>query len=498
MKVELQKITKAFGKNRVLEGVDLTVEPGEVHALVGENGAGKSTLMNIFTGLYTSDGGKVIVDGQEVHYSGPLDAEQHGIAFIHQEMNNFSDMPVVDNMFLNKELKTKLGLMKDKEMVRLAKKYLGQLGADIDVRQPIGSFTVGKQQMIEIAKSIMTDAKVIIMDEPTAALTGKEIEQLFEVVQRLKAKGVSFIYISHRMEEIFEIADRCTVMRDGISVATYKVTDVDVQQLVHDMVGRDIGAFYPDRDPKPGNVALEVKDFTEKGVFDHINFAVHEGEILGFSGLMGAGRTEIMRAIFGIDKHQGGTLYIDGKETKITTPEHAIQHNLGFVTEDRKDEGLILDDSLKDNIVLPSITGFKKHGLIDDKGIGDFVTMLMKRLTVKAMGPDVTAGSLSGGNQQKVVLAKWVGAGSKVLILDEPTRGVDVGAKREIYELMNELTDRGVAIIMISSDLPEVLSMSDRIAVVYEGHITGIVNAKGATQDQVMTLATGGKINAAS
>jgi ribose transport system ATP-binding protein len=499
LKVELKDISKAFGANKVLQGVNLTVESGEVHALIGENGAGKSTLMNIFTGLLSSDGGKVLVDGQEVHYRGPLDAEQHGISFMHQEMNNFREMPVVDNMFLNKEKRNKYGLMDEKAMVKEAEHYLGELGAvKVNVREPIGNLTVGRQQMVEIAKSLMSDAKLIIMDEPTAALTEKEIALLFDVVKRLKAKGVSFIYISHRMEEIFEIADRCTVMRDGVSVATYAVKDVDVKQLVRDMIGREIGDFYPERHPELGGVALEVQHLTEKNVFDDVSFSVREGEILAFSGLMGAGRTEIMRTIFGIDKLTSGTILLDGKPVQIHTPEQAIKHNIGFVTEDRKDEGLILDQSLHDNIVLPSISGFIKNGLVDDKTTDEFVRMLMKRLSVKAMGPEVSAGSLSGGNQQKVVLAKWVGSGSKVLILDEPTRGVDVGAKREIYDLMNELTSRHVAIIMISSDLPEVLGMSDRIAVVYEGRLKGILATKEATQEKVMTLATGGTLDAGS
>ncbi|KRK74243.1 sugar ABC transporter ATP-binding protein [Lacticaseibacillus nasuensis] len=496
MRIEMKGISKAFGQNRVLEGVNFTVNSGEVHALMGENGAGKSTLMNIFTGLYAKDGGTITIDGQEAHFSGPLDAEQHGISFIHQEMNNFLEMPVVDNMFLNKELHTKLGTLDDKKMRAQATHYLQELGADIDVTQPIGTLSVGRQQMIEIAKSLMTDAKIIIMDEPTAALTETEIKNLFDVVNRLKAKGVGFIYISHRMEEIFEIADKVTVMRDGVSVAEYDTKDVSMKQLVKDMVGREIGDFYPERHPEFGPVALKAEHLSEKGVFEDVSFSVREGEILAFSGLMGAGRTEIMRAIFGIDHLDSGTVEIDGKPVHIHTPADAIKAQIGFATENRKDEGLFLNDSLHDNIVLPSINGFVKHGLVDDKATNQFVEMLMKRLTVKAMGPDVTAGSLSGGNQQKVVLAKWVGSGAKVLILDEPTRGVDVGAKREIYDLMNELTARHVAIIMISSDLPEVLGMSDRIAVVYEGHITGIVPTEGATQESIMTLATGGNTNA--
>lgn len=492
MQIEMKGISKAFGANRVLEGVDFTVKSGEVHALMGENGAGKSTLMNILTGLYSKDGGTIAVDGQPTQFSGPMDAERHGISFIHQEMNNFLEMSVVDNMFLNKELRTKFGLIDEAAMKRQAQKYLAELGADIDVTKPIGRLSVGRQQMIEIAKSLMTDAKIIIMDEPTAALTEKEIAQLFTVVRRLKAQDVGFIYISHRMEEIFKIADKVTVMRDGLSIAEYATKDVEIHQLVKDMVGREIDDFYPTRHPKFGKVVLEVKHLTESGVFNDINFAVHEGEILAFSGLMGAGRTEIMRAIFGIDHYDSGELLIEGAPVKIKDPQSAIAHNIGFLTENRKDEGLILSDSLHDNIVLPSIGGFVKHGLIDDKATNDFVAMLMKRLTVKAMGPEVSAGSLSGGNQQKVVLAKWIGSGSRILILDEPTRGVDVGAKREIYDLMNELTERNVAIIMISSDLPEVLGMSDRIAVVYEGQLQGIVETASATQESIMTLATGG------
>lgn len=498
MKIELKNISKSFGANHVLKGVNLEVSPGEVHSLIGENGAGKSTLMNIFTGLLEADSGEIIVDGQSVHYSGALDAEQHGISFIHQEMNNFLEMSVVDNMFLNKEYKNKFGFVDEKRMIKEAEYYLSELGAKIDVRSEIGKLSVGRQQMIEIAKSLMTDAKVIIMDEPTAALTEKEIKLLFEAVNNLKQKGVSFIYISHRMEEIFEIADRVTVMRDGVSVGTYEVDKVDMKQIVRDMVGREMGDFYPERNPELGSTALKVEHLTEDGVFNDINFSVREGEILAFSGLMGAGRTEIMRAIFGIDKLTSGTIIVEGKQVKIHSPQQAINKNIGFLTENRKDEGLILDASLYDNIVLPSVNGFVKHGLVDDKVIGDFVDQLMKRLTVKAMGSDVEAGSLSGGNQQKVVLAKWIGAGTQILILDEPTRGVDVGAKREIYDLMNELTKRHVAIIMISSDLPEVLGMSDRIAVIYEGKLTGIIDTKGATQEKVMTLATGGNVDAES
>ncbi|WP_261809795.1 sugar ABC transporter ATP-binding protein [Levilactobacillus humaensis] len=492
MQIDMQHISKSFGSNEVLKDVNFSVKGGEVHALMGENGAGKSTMMNILTGLLEPNSGTILVDGKETHFDNALEAEQHGIAFIHQEMNNFGEMPVLDNMFLNKEIKKGFGLIDNAKMKTIAQKALDQLDMKVDFSQPIGELSVGQQQMIEIAKSLMTDAKIIIMDEPTAALTQDEIQKLFVVIRKLRDQGVGLIYISHRMEELFEIADRVTVMRDGLTINTYNTADTNVKQIVHDMVGRDMGDFYPERHPKYGKTMLEVSGLTNSK-FKDVSFSVRSGEVLAFSGLMGAGRTEIMRAIFGIDKLDAGTIKVDGKELVIKNPNDAISHNVGFLTEDRKTEGLILDATLADNIDLPSIDGFSKHGLIDEKADKDFVDMLLKRLNVKANGRDDEAGSLSGGNQQKVVLAKWVGSGSQVLILDEPTRGVDVGAKREIYDLMNELTDRGTAIIMVSSDLDEVLGFSDKIAVVYEGHLMDVVDTKDATQESIMTLATGGK-----
>ncbi|KRN97772.1 abc transporter-protein [Levilactobacillus paucivorans] len=492
MQIDMQHISKSFGSNEVLKDVNFSVKGGEVHALMGENGAGKSTMMNILTGLLEPNSGTILVDGKETHFDNALEAEQHGIAFIHQEMNNFGEMPVLDNMFLNKEIKKGFGLIDNAKMKTIAQKALDQLDMKVDFSQPIGELSVGQQQMIEIAKSLMTDAKIIIMDEPTAALTQDEIQKLFVVIRKLRDQGVGLIYISHRMEELFEIADRVTVMRDGLTINTYNTADTNVKQIVHDMVGRDMGDFYPERHPKYGKTMLEVSGLTNDK-FKDVSFSVRSGEVLAFSGLMGAGRTEIMRAIFGIDKLDAGTIKVDGKELVIKNPNDAISHNVGFLTEDRKTEGLILDATLADNIDLPSIDGFSKHGLIDEKADKDFVDMLLKRLNVKANGRDDEAGSLSGGNQQKVVLAKWVGSGSQVLILDEPTRGVDVGAKREIYDLMNELTDRGTAIIMVSSDLDEVLGFSDKIAVVYEGHLMDVVDTKDATQESIMTLATGGK-----
>ena len=495
MDIEMKNISKAFGQNKVLRDVNFSIHSGEVHALMGENGAGKSTMMNILTGLLSADGGEILVDGQKTLFKNALDAEQHGIAFIHQEMNNFADMSVVENMFLNRELKKGFGMLDMKTMREQAKDALDKLGVDISVDTPVGSLSVGRQQTIEIAKSLMNKTQVLIMDEPTAALSENEIAKLFTIIGSLREQGVAIIYISHRMEEIFEISDRLTVMRDGLTINTYETSETDVKQIVHDMVGRDMGDFYPDRQPKFGNELLQVKGLTSGDTFKDVNFSVRSGEILAFSGLMGAGRTEIMRAIFGVDKLDSGDIFVNGEKVEIKTPEQAIKHNIGFLTENRKDEGPILDGSLSENIDLPSIDGFTKNGFIDEKADKDFVDMLMKRLGVKAQSSQDLASSLSGGNQQKVVLAKWVGSGAQILILDEPTRGVDVGAKREIYDLMNELTDRGTAIIMVSSDLDEVLGFSDNIVVVYEGKIQSEIATKDATQDKVMTLATGGEIN---
>ena len=341
----------------------------------------------------------------------------------------------------------------------------------------------------------MTDAKVIIMDEPTAALSDKEIKNLFITVRELQKEDVSFVYISHRMEEIMALCDRVTVMRDGISVSTNKIKDINVNTIVRDMVGRELTDFYPDRAPEFGDVFFETKNLTSKGIFKNISFKVHAGEIMAFSGLMGSGRTEIMRAIFGIDKFDSGEIYLHNKLITNKTPADAIKNGIGFVTENRKDEGLILEASISDNIDLPSIDGFTKNKLLDTKTIDIFVNKLMQRLRIKAMNSNDLASSLSGGNQQKVVVAKWIGAGSKVLILDEPTRGVDVGAKHDIYELMNELTNRGIAIIMISSDLPEVIGMSDTITVIYEGEVAGTLKTAATTQEEIMTFATGGTSN---
>lgn len=492
MEVKMTGIKKSFGSNSVLRGVDFDIRAGEVHALMGENGAGKSTLMNILTGLHKADAGEIVIDGKQQLFANPKEAEDYGVSFIHQEMNTWPEMTVLENLFIGKEIKNKIGLIQTKKMKELANQTFHDLGVQLDLDKDVKDLSVGQQQMIEIAKSLMTNAQVIIMDEPTAALTEREIDVLFKTIHTLTEKNVSIIYISHRMEEIFKISDRITVMRDGVSIDTTMTKETTNDEVVRKMVGRDLEDYYPTKHSKIGEVAFEAKGLTQNGRFKDITFNVKSGEIVGFSGLMGAGRTEIMRSIFGMDPLDEGEMILEGKKLTIKNPSAAIKEGIGFLTENRKEEGLVLDYSLRDNISLPSIDGFSKYGIIDTKAESDFSTMLMKRLNVKAVDEFDPASSLSGGNQQKVVLAKWIGIGSKVLILDEPTRGVDVGAKREIYQLMNELADRGVAIIMVSSDLPEILGVSDRVIVVHEGNIAGELSKQEATEEKIMKLATGG------
>ena len=491
MEVVMKGITKSFGTNYVLRGVDFTIKAGEVHALMGENGAGKSTLMNILTGLHKPDAGEILIDGVIKQFDSPKEAEKFGLSFIHQEMNTWPEMTVVENLFLGNEIKNAIGWIDNKKMRALAVETFRELGVTLDLDEEVKNLSVGQQQMIEIAKSLLSDGEVIIMDEPTAALTEREIEVLFRIIQNLKQKNVAIIYISHRMEEIFKISDRITVMRDGVSVDTKRTADTNNDEVVRKMVGRDLADYYPAKTSKIGPIVFEAKKLSSERKFQDVSFQVKAGEIVGFSGLMGAGRTEIMRSIFGIDPLDSGEMYLEDKKITISNPNDAIRQGIGFLTENRKEEGLILDYSISENISLPSIDGFRKNGLIDTQAEKDFVELLMERLQVKAEGSDDIVSGLSGGNQQKVVLAKWIGIGSKVLILDEPTRGVDVGAKREIYQLMNELADRGVAIVMVSSDLPEVLGVSDRILVVHEGEISGELQRGEATEEKIMKLATG-------
>lgn len=495
MQIEMRGINKSFGGNAVLKSAGFLLDSGEIHALMGENGAGKSTLMKILTGVYTRDAGTVIVDGKEVCYKDPQEAEKAGIVFIHQELNVLFDLTVEENMFLGKEIKKALGVCDKKAMRQEVKKVLEKLGVNIDPGQRMSELSVGQQQMIEIAKALMVDAQVIIMDEPTAALTQSETEVLFEVVNSLRKKGVSIVYISHRMEEIFELCDRITVLRDGAYIGTKKIAETDMNDVVKMMIGREIGERYPLRDVEPGEIVFEVKGLESPGVFRDVSFQVRAGEVLGVSGLMGAGRTEIMQAVFGNLPVSAGSIHLNGKEIHNKTPEQAMRNGIGFITEDRKVEGLMLEESIMKNISIANLGRLSRSGVMQKKTEQDLVEQGIKELNIKCFGPEHECGSLSGGNQQKVVFAKWIYTDPKVLILDEPTRGVDIGAKKEIYNIINDLAAKGVAIIMVSSELPEVLGMSDRVMVVREGLVRGILSKEEANQENVMILATGGNLN---
>lgn len=494
MRIEMRGIDKSFGSNQVLKQAGFTLESGEVHALMGENGAGKSTLMKILTGVYTKDAGTVLVDGKEVNYKNPQEAEKAGIVFIYQELNVMFDLTVEENLFMGKEIHGKFGICDKKAMQKKAQEALNILGVNISPKTVMAELSVGQQQMVEICKALMADAKVIIMDEPTAALTQSETVALFKVIESLRKKGVSMVYISHRMEEIFELCDRITVLRDGSYIGVKNIPETNMNEIVKMMIGREIGERYPSRNVKIGKEVLKVKELTRKGTFHDVNFSVRAGEVLGVSGLMGAGRTEIMQAIFGNLSYESGTIEIDGKEVKISNPRQAMEHGIGFITEDRKTEGLMLDKSIRENISLCNLRRISKLSVISREAEKNMVAEAIKDLHIKCFGSYHECNNLSGGNQQKVVLAKWILTNPKILILDEPTRGVDIGAKKEIYSIINKLAAQGVAIIMVSSELPEVLGMSDNIMVVREGEVRGIISYEEANQERVMTLATGGTI----
>lgn len=505
MQISMKGINKGFFGNQVLKNAEFQLADGEIHALMGENGAGKSTLMKILTGVYTKDGGEILVDGNPVNFTHPKQAETAGIVFIYQEINVMPDLTVTENMFMGKEIHGRFGILDKKAMNSRAKEILERLSVKIPVEKVMSELSIGQQQMIEVAKALMVDAKVIIMDEPTAAMTLEETKTLFRILGELKKKGVSVIYISHRMEEIFEICDRVTVLRDGQYIGTKQISETDMNSLIKMMIGREIGERFPTRDCKIGETVLEIKNFTKEDTFHDVSFSVKAGEVLGVSGLMGAGRTEIMQAIFGYLPHSGGTTRVLGKEVAIRSPEQAKKLGIGFITEDRKTEGLMLEDSIQKNVALTNLERISNRGVVDSQKDSRLVERAIRDLSIRCSGPAELCSNLSGGNQQKVVFAKWIFIDPKILILDEPTRGVDVGAKKEIYSIINQLAETGVAIIMVSSELPEILGMSDRVMVVHEGHVTGILKNKAsaaedvtsdqtATQENIMILATGGKL----
>ena len=492
--IEMKNIHKAFGANKVLLGVDFELKDATVHALMGENGAGKSTLMKILSGVHTYDEGQIVRGGEEVNYTNLKEAEKAGVVFIHQELNIWPELTVLENLFIGNE-HTKFGLLDMRLMRRKAEDIFERLKFTIDLNRRAGDCSVGQQQMIEIAKALMMDTKVLIMDEPTAALTDSEIEVLFGIIGDLRESGVSIVYISHRMEEISEISDEITVLRDGRSVLYKETARTDYSEIVRAMVGRDLDEQFPERDHDTDEeTVLAVRNLGNSShPVEDVNFELKRGEILGFAGLMGAGRTEVMRTLFGVDK---GTKEVEvgGRSVKIDRPTDAIKHGLGFITENRKSEGLILDFSLVDNMTMPSMESFSKGGFMKRKDEYDFADLMIRRMNIKS-GRKSVVSELSGGNQQKVVIGKWIGSQPEILILDEPTRGIDVGAKREIYHLINELTERGMSIILISSEMPEIIGLSDRVAVMQEGRLRGILERGKINQENIMTLATGGKLD---
>lgn len=493
MKIEMKDIYKSFGKNDVLKGVDFTLNDGEIHALVGENGAGKSTLMNILSGVLSKDKGEILIDGKEVDISDTNVAKKYGISFIHQELSDWPELTVMDNIFMNNEIKNGIFLDKAK-MRKKCIELLERFDLDINPKTKVSELSVGQRQMMEIAKANLNKVNVLILDEPTSALTNNEIDKLFKLIKRLRDKNVSMIYISHRMEEIFSLTNKITVMRDGKSVSVMDTNKTDEREVVSYMVGRDIGDFYPEMDAEISDVKIELKNFNREGFFKDINIKAKKGEVLGISGLMGAGRTEIMRSVFGLDPKDSGEVFIDGKKIEIKNPADSIKNKIGFVTENRQEEGLILDESIRENISLLNFDKFSKNSFIDKVKEKNLSDNLVDSFKVKTQSSESKISDLSGGNQQKVVFAKWYAIGPEILILDEPTKGVDVGAKREIYDLIKELTKKAVSIILISSDLPELISLSNRIYVIHEGKIQGELLKKDASQEKIMTLATGGRL----
>ncbi len=491
--LQMKHITKRFPGVLALNDVQFSLRRGEVHALLGENGAGKSTLMKILSGVYQPDEGEIIFEDKPVSFSDPLSAQNVGITIIHQEFNLFPELTVEENIFIGREFCKKNRWRLDEKQQRQATiEILQKLNLAIKPDTLVADLTVAQQQMVEIAKAISVNARILIMDEPTAALTETEIESLFRVTRLLKEQGTGIVYISHRLEELALIADRATVMRDGQYISTVDYECVKISDLIAMMVGRDLGNIYPRREALQQRIpVLEVNGLTRKGVLNDINFTLYCGEILGFAGLMGAGRTELARAIFGADSIDSGTLKLNGKETVIKDISDAIQQGISYLTEDRKKEGLALNLSVERNIMLGNYPEYSdRFGNVDSRRCQQTSEEQVKALRIKTPNLEQAALNLSGGNQQKIIIARWVCKDTDILIFDEPTRGIDVGAKLEIYELMNRLVAKGKSIIMISSELPEVLGMCDRILVMRSGRITGELSAKEATQEKIMQYAT--------
>ena len=487
----MKGIDKSFPGVHALDHVDLEVRKGEVHALMGENGAGKSTLMKVLTGIYKKDSGTITYEGKEVEFHNTREAQDAGVVIVHQELNMLGHLTVAQNIFIGREFKKGIRI-DDKKMNEEAKKLFDRMHIDIDPTETMSNLTVGKQQMCEIAKAISHEAKVIIFDEPSAALTEAEIEELFKIIRDLRAQNLGIVYISHRMDEIKVITDRVTVMRDGAYVGTLITKDCTKDDIINMMVGRVIY-----EDPKTKNmtppgapVVLKVDHLNAGKMVQDVSFELHKGEVLGFSGLMGAGRTETMRALFGADPIDSGDIYVNGQKVTIKSPQDAVKHGIGYLSEDRKRFGIVVQKTVAENTTMADLDEFANGPFINKKKENEVAQKFVESLATKTPGVDQLVVNLSGGNQQKVVIAKWLTRNCDILIFDEPTRGIDVGAKNEIYKLMNQLAAEGKAIIMVSSEMTEILRMSDRIVVMCEGKKTGELDISEATQENIMNMAT--------
>lgn len=487
--LRLQGIRKAFPGVVALDGVDLELLAGEVHILLGENGAGKSTLMKIISGAVRRDAGIISIDGVPVEITGPRHAQQLGIGIIYQEFNLIPHLTAGENILLGREPSLLPGLIDQRRLMEDAQKLLNDLGVTIDARTVVRRLSVAQQQMVEVAKALSLNARVLIMDEPTSALTESEIKELFSAIRRLKTRGVAIVYISHRMEELFLIGDRVTVLRDGRHVGTRRIAETAMPELVRMMVGRDLNEHFPKQAARAGEEALRVEGLTRKGILEDITFTLRRGEVVGIAGLMGSGRTELARAIFGADPLDAGKVFVHGRERRLNSPRAAIDAGIGFLTEDRKTQGLILVLSVQENICLPSAGTFSRVGFMQAARERAAATKAITDLRIKTPSAQQRVGLLSGGNQQKVVLGKWLCTEADILIFDEPTRGIDVGSKVEIYQLINQLAARGAGILMISSELPEILGMSDRILVMNGGRLAGEFTAAEATQEKLLKAA---------
>ena len=488
--VSMKNISKNFPGVKALDHVQFELRSGEVMALLGENGAGKSTLMKILSGVYTRDEGSLEIFGKEYGDLTPRQAQETGVAIIHQELNMCRHLSVAENMFLGRE-KVKAGVLSNAQMEEEAARILEELKIDMDPGQVVGELPVSKQQMVEIAKALSTHARILIMDEPTSALTAREIEDLFRIIRDLKAKGCGIVYISHRLEELSHIVDRVTIMRDGQFITSMNFKDTTLDEIIANMVGREIKEKVPRVSCKKGKKVLEVRNLNAGHMVRNVNFSLYEGEIVGFAGLMGAGRTETTRAIFGVDLKESGEIILDGKPVTIRKPEDAIRAGIVLAPEDRKKDGLCTKLSIRHNIALPNLDLLcNKFGVINSQKELEMCDRVVENLKVKTPSVEVNTGNLSGGNQQKVVVGKWLARNSRVVIFDEPTRGIDVAAKVEIYNLMNDLKKQGIAVMFVSSEMPEVMGIADRIIVMCDGRITGEMSAEEATQSGILTLAT--------